>query len=154
MNFWMLILLVSIAGGVGGCINALLTQNGFALPKVVSIDQDNKVIRPGFIGNVLIGAAGAVISWGLYGPLSNYFIAGTSEALKQNQAAGYGLTLGALVGAALVGAGGSRWFTNEIDKTLLRSAVVKAAEIKPSPEASKKIAAASPIEIFSMVNKL
>src|SRR5438552_12181715 len=63
-------LLVFVAGGVGGLVNALMTDNGFALPKEVVVN-DVSVVRPGFLGNILVGATAAYVSWGLYGAFSN-----------------------------------------------------------------------------------
>jgi hypothetical protein len=62
MNVWTCLLLISIAGAAGGVINALLTDNGFILPR-----RESGVWCPGFITNVLVGIAAAVISWAAYG---------------------------------------------------------------------------------------
>jgi hypothetical protein len=63
----------------GGVVNALLSDNGFALPKPEKVGT-TQIIRPGFIGNVLISGVAACISWGLYGPFSALYIAGGPEA--------------------------------------------------------------------------
>lgn len=154
MSFWMIVSVVCIAGGIGGVVNALMTDNGFILPSVVNIDSGAKVVRPGCLKNIIIGAIAAGISWGLYGPLANYFVVGTKEALTQNPTTGYGLTLGSIVGAVLVGIAGARWLTNEVDKRLLRAAAIQAASGKTSLEASRKIALASPAQAFSIAKAL
>jgi hypothetical protein len=46
-----------VAGAVGGVVNALMSDNGFVLPKTA-----HGIIRPGYLGNVLIGAVAAGIS--------------------------------------------------------------------------------------------
>lgn len=51
MNPWTCAFLIAIAGGVGGIINALLTDNGFPLPR-----REAGIWCPGAISNVLIGA--------------------------------------------------------------------------------------------------
>ena len=79
-----MLLYIFLAGAVGGAANALMTDNGFIMPKSEDVDGKTTVLRPGYIGNILIGAVGAVVSWGLYGPLSSVLIAGTPKALQAN----------------------------------------------------------------------
>jgi hypothetical protein len=62
MNPWACATLISIAGGVGGVVNALLSDNGFVMPK-----WKRNVWCPGIVTNVLLGAVAALISWALYG---------------------------------------------------------------------------------------
>jgi hypothetical protein len=57
--------------------------------------------------------------------------ANAKEALMQSAG---GLSLSGLVGAVLVGVGGARWLTNEVDKRLLRLAGSKAAAKQGSSE--------------------
>jgi hypothetical protein len=80
-------------------------------------------------------------------------IAGTDEALNQNPAGAFGLAL-SLVGAVLVGIGGVRWLTNEVDKDLLQAAASQAAAGKASPEASHKIALATPAQALLIARSL
>jgi hypothetical protein len=56
-------------------VNALLTSNGFVLPKL-----SNGILQLGIIGNLLLGAFAAVITWGLYGPLKDAVLLGTQPA--------------------------------------------------------------------------
>lgn len=149
-SMWMLLLYVGIAGAVGGVVNALLTDNGFFLPRREQVDGTH-LYRPGFLGNVLIGAVAATVSWGLYGPLASVLIAGAKNALEANASTGnVGLTLSSLVGAVMVGIAGSRWLTNEVDKNLLKAAASQAASAPPTPAASKQIALASPVEALNI----
>ena len=67
MAIWNLLLIICAAGAVGGIVNALMTDNGFVMPLRETTDGAT-IIRPGFFGNVVIGAVAAGISWGLYGP--------------------------------------------------------------------------------------
>jgi hypothetical protein len=60
MNPWVCALLISIAGAFGGVVNALLSDNGFALPRRIS-----GVWCPGAVSNILIGAFAAFSSWSL-----------------------------------------------------------------------------------------
>ena len=100
-------------------INGLLSDNGFILPRTEQLDQ-LRIVHPGFLGNILIGIVAAGLSWGLYGPLSMTPIFSPLPVTES-------LTLSALVGAVVVGIGGARWITNEIDKKVLRVAASKAA---------------------------
>jgi hypothetical protein len=38
--------------------------------------NENGIVRPGVIGNVIVGAIGAVVSWGLYGPYAQASLLG------------------------------------------------------------------------------
>jgi len=154
MALWVLLFIVCLAGGIGGVVNALMTDNGFALPQAVQIDDGVSVLRPGFLGNVLIGAIAAGVSWGLYGPLGGYTVFGTPAALQQNHPESISLSLSSLVGAVLVGVGGARWLTNEVDKSLLRAAATKAAGSQGTPSASQRIAMAPPMRAFEIAKDL
>lgn len=63
MMLWML-LAVFAAGGVGGVVNALMTDNGFALPRFEQVTTGVNILRPGFVGNVIIGAVAALMILG------------------------------------------------------------------------------------------
>ena len=143
---WLLLVIVCCAGAVGGLVNALLSDNGFLLPCKQEVDQ-LRILRPGFLGNMLIGTVAAALSWGLYGPLS-------MAPIFSNLPATQSLTLSALVGAALVGTGGARWVTNEIDKKLLTVAASKAAAAQPAPDAAQRIIAASPAQTLAIAQQL
>lgn len=154
MSFLLLFAVISIAGAVGGVVNAIMTENGFVLPRKEDAGNGTTILRPGYLGNVLIGAVAAGISWGLYGPLSSYVIVGSEEATKQNPIGSLGITLASLVGAVLVGVGGARWLTNEVDKNLLHAAASQAAGRPPSAEASQRIALASPASALDIARKM
>ena len=150
----MILLYVLIAGSAGGVVNALMTDNGFLLPKSEKVNDKTSIFRPGYLGNVLIGAVAAVVSWGLYGPLSAYYIAGTEQALAANAAPDkVGLSLASLVGAILIEVGGARWLTSEVDKNL-RAAAVEAAGAQPSAAASQQIALAAPAQALNIAKSM
>ena len=154
-SLWLMLLYVFLAGGLGGVVNALMTDNGFILPKSEDVDGNMTVIRPGYLGNILIGAVGAVVSWGLYGPLSNVLIAGTTEALSASvKADQVGLTLASLVGAVMIGVAGARWLTSEVDKNLLKAAAAQAASSQSSDGASQQIALASPAQALDIAKNM
>ena len=142
-------MILILAGGVGGVVNALMTDNGFILPKWEDANG-NKIWRPGMVGNVIIGAVAAIISWGLYGPFADYIFIGdpNPNAAKPN------LTVAAVVGAILIGVGGARWLSNEVDKKLLKSAAVAAAAGNPAPDAAIKMMAATPAKALEIAQSL
>jgi hypothetical protein len=151
---WLLLLYVALAGGIGGVVNALINDKGFRMPGKVTVDG-NTIFQPGWIGNVVLGAIAAAISWGLYGPLATHVIAGADEASKNPaNSDGVVLVLSSLVGAALVGVAGARWFTNEVDKNLLRAAASKAAGGVGSPDAARQIALARPLQALQIAQAM
>lgn len=139
--------IVFAAGLVGGAINALMSDNGFAFPRG-EVSSGVTIYRPGFIGNMLLGAVAACISWGLYGPFADRYFAG-GPALPAN-ATPVGVGVSALMGAVLIGVGGARWLTNEVDKKLLRAAGTEAAQAKATGGLAKAFAAASPAQALKM----
>nr|WP_320132409.1 hypothetical protein [uncultured Holophaga sp.] len=132
-----------------------MTDNGFLMPKRERSGASVTILRPGCLGNVFTGGVAALISWGLYGPLSAYLLLGSQEALAGNQnLAGLGLSLSSLVGAILVGMGGARWLSSEVDKSLLRAAAAHAAAGHPSLAAAQQIALAPPAQALGVARNL
>ncbi len=89
---------VLLAGAVGGIVNALMTENGFIFPSSVQQPNGPKIWRPGILGNALVSAVAALISWGLYGADAAYNIFSTSNSTYQPT-----FTPATLVGAVLIG---------------------------------------------------
>jgi hypothetical protein len=141
MDVWLIVLFVSAAGAVGGIVNALITDNGFILPKSVT-SGDLTILRAGALGNLIIGAVAAGVSWGLYGPLADALVIGTLPADAKPIVAS--LSISTLFTAVLLGIGGARWLTNEIDKKLLRAAATEAASSDKNDAAGDRIAVAAP----------
>lgn len=135
VSVWEILGAVAGAGAIGGIVNALLSDNGFVLPKL-----DSGIVRLGILGNLILGAFAAVVTWGLYGPLKDAVILGTHTPGEVAAT----LTVTALVGAALAGAGGARVITNEIDKRFLRNAGASIAMKQPDPALAVMMATASP----------
>ena len=123
MNPWTCALFITLAGGIGGVINAFLTDNGFPLPR-----REGGIWCPGAISNVLIGAFAAFASWSFYGSGASVDLAHETERAVLS------LKFSALAGALLVGVGGARWITNEVDKRLLKESVKVAAQKTLSPQ--------------------
>jgi hypothetical protein len=149
----LMMLVIFAAGAVGGIVNALMTDNGFLMPRQESV-RDTTIYRPGFLGNLIIGGVGALVSWGLYGPLSAYQLFSTSVGLDATNWGTGGVSLASLVGAILIGVSGARWLTNEVDKTLLRAAAAEAANAKASPNASQQIMMAPPAQALNIAKTI
>jgi membrane associated rhomboid family serine protease len=144
---WQIIGIVFLAGAIGGVINALMTDNGFIVPKNEEA-SGIKIWRPGVIGNVLIGAVAAVISWGLYGPFTDFVIMGKQDTEDPS------LKVAAFVGAILVGVAGAKWLSNEVDKKLLKAAAAAAVTGQPAADAPAKMMAGSPANALKIAQSL
>ncbi|NMC09902.1 MAG: hypothetical protein GYA39_02825 [Methanothrix sp.] len=142
--------MIVLSGAVGGVINALVSDNGFIKPREENAG-DVTIIRPGFAGNILLGAAAAFISWGLYGAFSNAIVYGAVTGLGTDEIS---VSISSIAGAVLVGIGGARWLTNEVDKKLLRTAAAAAAASKASFDDSQKIAVATPAQAFNIAKEM
>src|SRR5262245_6738868 len=146
MELGLVILYVALAGALGGVGNAIATDNSFALPRPV---KDGKAVvawQAGIIGNIITAVIAALISWGLYGPSGNLLIIGTAPA--GTTPTPVQLTVATLATAILIGFGGARWLTNEVDKKLLKATASAAASGAADNEKATKIANSSPAEGF------
>jgi hypothetical protein len=137
MSPWTCAALIALAGALGGVVNALLSDNGFILPR-----REFRIWCPGFLSNVLVGAFSAFSSWAFYG-------SGASVELAQlTQRTEISLKFSALAGAFLVGVAGARWITNEVDKRLLKESVKVAAKKEISTRDCEELVKAPPREVL------
>jgi len=137
--------IVLFAGIVGGLVNAQLSGNGFIWPRYQ--DRDGmKILRPGVLGNCLMSAVAAFVSWGLYGPAAAVHLVGATNPAPLPLT----LTAGTVAGALLVGVAGARWLTNEVDKDLLRAAATYVARKSEDVELSQKLALARPADALRL----
>jgi hypothetical protein len=143
MTPWQCMIIIFIAGGFGGLANAFMSEEGFILPK-----RHKGILCPGFLGNAFIGSMAAIVSWGLYGSGSGVELA---RKAADNPRAEVSLTIGALAGAILVGIGGAKWLSNEVDKKFLQEAASEAGEREITPEDCKKMRKTSPRKALAMV---
>jgi hypothetical protein len=104
---WAVSLVVAF-GMVGGLFNALFTEQGLSLPGFDRLPDGHRILRPGFIGNMLTGGVTAIVLAGLYSPLGAVEIDAATTNLH--------LTIASLAGALLSGIGGARLLTQEVDK--------------------------------------
>jgi len=140
MNPWTCALLITVAGAIGGAVNALLTDRGIVTPRIM-----RGILYPGFFSNLLIGAFSAFSSWALYGSGAGIDIAVTAERAQIS------LHFSALAGAFLVGVAGSKWLASEVDKRLFKESVKVAGAKNLTPEECDKIVQGSAMEILERV---
>ena len=145
MDPWHCAVAVVAAGAVGGVLNALLTENGFLLPR-----KESGILCPGFLSNVLVGALAAFASWASYG-------SGAGVELAKSTGAGsprveISLTFSALAGAFFVGVAGARWITNEADKRLLKESVNVSAQKTIPPKECAEILKGSPRQVLQALH--
>lgn len=103
MSFFTSILLVALFGAIGGVLNSLLA-GGF---EHWHYDTAKKIWRPGWLGNVIIGAFAALVVWALYGPFSGYAVS-TNEVFP--------LPVAQIGGCILVGISGAKILSSMADK--------------------------------------
>jgi hypothetical protein len=150
MSMLMPIGIIALSGAVGGVINALVSDNGFIKPREETAENVT-IIRPGFAGNILLGGVAAFISWGLYGAFSSNIVYGAVSGAGAEEVS---VTISSIAGAILVGIGGARWLTNEVDKRLLRTAASTAAASRESFDDAQKIAVSTPAQAFNIAKKM
>jgi hypothetical protein len=146
MNPWTCALLISIAGALGGVVNALLTDNGFLLP--YEAHGTRAIWCPGFISNVLVGAFAAFSSWAFYGSGAGIELGGLTERAEIS------LRFSALAGAFLVGVAGAKWITNEADKLMLKEGVKVATSPKLLPEDCQRLVQGSARRVLQRVQQI
>lgn len=149
MSLWTLLGWVAGSGALGGLINAFISDNGLRIPGLEKVNG-SKIIRLGFIGNCVIGAVAAALSWGLYGPFADMYIIGGSSS-QDVTSQKLGLTILALLSAVLVGFSGVRWITNEAEKKFLRLSGSEAANKPSNPNLARSFLTAKPFQIYKMV---
>jgi hypothetical protein len=140
MNAWYCVGLISLAGAIGGVINALLSDNGFIFPK-----YRHGIWCPGVLANVLIGAVAALVSWALYGSGAGV------ELGEPTLRAEISLKLPALAGALLVGVAGAKWLTSEADKSLLKESVKVAGQKSLTDQECEKVVQGSALDVLQRV---
>jgi hypothetical protein len=99
------LLLVAFLGAAGGIGNCLLA-GGF---ERWAYDAAKNIWRPGWLGNVLIGAFAALVVWALYGPISGQSIVSGANAT-------FPLPVAQIGGSILVGISGAKILSALADK--------------------------------------
>jgi hypothetical protein len=105
MTIWQIILLIAGCGAIGGIVNCAISGE-FNYPR---FDRGAKVWRPGWIGNVLVGAVASVVVWGIYGPLASYDV-------MTGHVADIHLTVAQLLSSLVIGLSGGKILTLMAEK--------------------------------------
>lgn len=142
MSNWLPIIAVAVIGFIGGVINSWVAgdNDAFAHTK-------HGITRHGFLINGAIGAFAAFIFWALYGPWAAYPVFGGTVAVA-------GLTWTEFASSGLVGFGGSRWLTSEVDKRFLSKAASVAAGKTADQTAAAEMALAKPAEALNIAMRM
>jgi hypothetical protein len=131
---WLPVVLAFGAGALGGVLNAVMTDNGFILPQFAAVQNNARIWRPGVLGNLVVGAVAAVVSWALYGPSAGLPVGDFKAEL----------TWAGFAAAVLVGIGGARWLSAEVDKSLLKGAAAVAAGKQANPQLAAQMGTLPP----------
>jgi hypothetical protein len=105
MTIWQIILLVAGCGAIGGIVNCVISGE-FNYPR---FDPAAKVWRPGWLGNVLVGAVASVVVWGIYGPLASFDV-------MAGKATDIHLTVAQLLSSLVIGLSGGKILTLMAEK--------------------------------------
>ncbi len=141
---------IVVIGGMGGILNALITDNGFFRPDTAQVDG-RQIWRPGVLGNILFGAAASFVTFGLNGPFAQAGLIGAAQAAGSPSEA---FTLATLVGGFLSGVGGARVITSEIDKRLLSAAATTAATALPNSAAAAQMTRTTPARALDIARHM
>lgn len=130
--------LALLPGGMGGLLNAAMTDNLRPLPSFVKSRGSSRVLRIGLAGNIVIAAAASTFCvWALWdpGPPVHPLLIDRLLVLLPTSGA--------------IGFGAARLATNEADKRLLREAVCNASAAPAAPPATvRALETASPWVVY------
>ena len=112
---WQVLGIVFIAGCAGGLVNGLMSGQ-VVMP---FYRKQCRTYFPGILGNVLLGGMGAIVFWGLYGPLANVNLVTLSET--ESTIPKLVLSLGDLLGSVVVGISGGRMLSSEAERRCLKN---------------------------------
>ncbi len=130
---------IAFVGALGGAVNAALADDMCFWPTRLHIDKHRPLVRPGLGVQIAIGALAAVAVVLACGPWA---------AMQAGAAVA---TVPALIAAAVVGVGASRWLTARADQRLLRAALLKAAAAPAAhPDTTAALAIAPPREAWRL----
>jgi hypothetical protein len=131
--------LIVLMGSLGSLVSAFIGDNGWHLPM-----NDHGIFRPGYLGNMLVGALAALASWGMQ---KAAILIGTPSGAMTFSTAD-------MANAIVIGFGGASWFKSQIEKVILQKAAVVAASKPGDPAAAGQIATASPMEAFKAASNM
>jgi hypothetical protein len=110
MNIYQVAGLIFVFGAAGGIVNCIVLGAHRVLPAY----DGEKIWHPGWAGNLFLGGIASVLIWGIYGSSASF------DLLGKTPFEGH-LTVAQLLTSVVVGMGGSRILTLELQKLILRS---------------------------------
>jgi hypothetical protein len=125
----------------------LTADEGFQLPRIDTAGG-NRILRPGFIGNMLVGIIAAFVTWLLYDQIVDITLVGGKEKPVLSLAAGD------IAGALLAGFAGGRLLTDRAEKLHFKAAAGEAATKPSDPQAAVQIMAASGSEALTKARQM
>jgi hypothetical protein len=131
--------LIVLMGSLGSLVSAFVGDSGWHLPMM-----DHGIFRPGYLGNMLVGALAALASWGMQ--KAALLIGGPVVPLTFSTAD--------MANAIVIGFGGASWFKSQLEKGILQKAAVVAASKPGDPDAATQIAASSPMEALKAATNM
>jgi hypothetical protein len=137
-NYYVIGLIV-LMGSLGSLVSAFVGDNGWHLPM-----NDNGIFRPGYLGNMLVGALAALASWGMQ----------KAATLIGTPAGTLSFSTADMANAIVIGFGGASWFKSQIEKVVLQRTAVVAAGKPSDPAAASQIATSTPMEALRAANNM
>ena len=131
-------IVVTIAGALGGLANVFIGDSGLHLPKV-----EDGVFMPGYLGTLVVGALAALGAWCTTKSIT---IFGGPTTVNFST-----VDIG---NALIIGFGGAKWFKSEIEKDILQKTASIAASKPSNPGAASAIAGASPSEALKIAKAM
>lgn len=131
--------LIVLMGSLGSLVSAFIGDNGWHLPM-----NDNGVFRPGYLGNMLVGALAALASWGMQ----------KAAVLIGTPGSTLSFSTADMANAIVIGFGGASWFKSQIEKVILQKTAAVAASKPSDSAAASQIAVSSPIEALKAANNM
>lgn len=152
---------ISVAGGVGGLVTAVLADNTLGVwpkkkPTQAQGLTDFKSNHWGWLAAVLVygllGVVASWLSWALYGPLNGCPLFG-HQASTMCQHPEESFTLAVLATAFVVGFAGPRWLATEVDRQILKGATAEAMRKNANDKTADRILSAGATEIRELVRR-
>ena len=106
--------------------------------------NEDGIVRPGYLGNMLVGALAALASWGMQ--KNAVLIGGPATTLTFSTAD--------LAHAIVIGFAGASWFKSHIEKVILQRTAVVAASKAADPAAANQIATSTPMEALRVAKRM
>jgi len=131
--------LVVLMGSLGSLGSSFLGDSGWHLPM-----NEDGIVRPGYLGNMLIGALAALASWGMQ----------KGAVLIGSPASVLSFSTADMAHAIVIGFAGASWFKSHIEKVILQRTAVVAASKAADPTAASQIATATPMEALKVANSM